>query len=139
MIRFVCARYREFRGQSRAVNCAEYNFRKHNFHNDHQNSCGKSAINSIRKTWTKRALDVKYTCPFYFYIAYDDDGFFIVPGLGIKHHCYHNPLSILDNHDTFENNRHVSEGNEKMVADMGRGKLSPTQIQTAIFQSSGNL
>ena len=29
--------------------------------------------------------------------------------------------------------------NEKVVADMGRGILSGTQIQTAVFQSSGNL
>ena len=29
--------------------------------------------------------------------------------------------------------------NEKVVADMGRGILSGTQIQIAVFQSSGNL
>ena len=39
----------------------------------------------------------------------------------------------------FESRRQVSEKNEKLVADMGRGKLSATQIQTAVFQSSGNL
>ena len=39
----------------------------------------------------------------------------------------------------FESRHRGSEKNEKLVADMGRGKLSATQIQTAVFQSSGNL
>ena len=63
----------------------------------------------------------------------------MVPCLGNKDHCYHNPKSLLDDDDTFEQKQHVSQENKKMVADMGQGKLSATQIQTAIFQSSGKL
>ena len=33
----------------------------------------------------------------------------------------------------------LSVENEKSVANMGHGKLSSTQIQTAVFQSSRNL
>ena len=39
----------------------------------------------------------------------------------------------------FEPKRHASQENEKTVTNMAREKLSSKQIQTAIFQSSGNL
>ena len=37
----------------------------------------------------------------------------------------------------FESRQQISNESQKLVADMSRGK--PTQIQTAVFQSSGNL
>ena len=74
-IRFVCTRYRKFRGEPRSIDNPEYNFCSHNFHNDNQHSRGKARINSVRKTWTKQSFDIKHTCPFYFYVAFDEDVF----------------------------------------------------------------
>ena len=101
----------------------------------------KKGKNSICTTWTKRALDmlsihVHSTSTLR---TYNDDGFFVVPGLGNKYYCYHNPLSLLDNHDRFESKQYISEESEEIVTDMGQGKPSATQIQTSIFQSRGNL
>lgn len=140
MIRCVCCRYRKFRGNSRSVDDSEYNFRRHDFHNNQKNSRGKDGIHCQRKTWTKRALNLEHTCPFYFYnIAYDTKAFFVVPGLGVKKYFYHNQHLNTKITDMFESRRQLSVQNEKRVADMGRGKLSATQIQKANFQSSGNL
>ena len=58
-----------------------------------------------------------------------------VPGLGNKNHQYHNQQDRSTSVSNFESRRQISQTNEKLVADMGRGKLSPTQIQTAIFQA----
>ena len=63
----------------------------------------------------------------------------MVPGLGNKNHQYHNQQDQSTYGHTFESKRQISQNNEKIVADMGQGKLPPTQIQTAVFQSSGNL
>ena len=63
----------------------------------------------------------------------------MVPGLGNNNHFYHNQQDQATCGSTFESRRQLSEKNEKLVADLGHGKLSATQIQTAVFQSSGNL
>ena len=139
MIRFVCCRYHKFRGHTRAINNTEYNFCHHDYHNDHKNSRGKEGIHYQHNTWTKRAINLEHTCPFYFYAAFDSNVFFVVPGLGNKNHQYHNQQDQSTYGNTFESRRQISQKNEKIVADMGRGKLSHTQIQTAVFQSSGNL
>ena len=41
------------------------------------------------------------------------------------------------NENLFKSRWQIS--NEKLVADMGLGKLSAIQIQTAVFQRSGNI
>ena len=38
----------------------------------------------------------------------------------------------------FESKRHISQENEKLVANMGWDKISSTQIQTVIFHNSEN-
>ena len=38
----------------------------------------------------------------------------------------HHQNSRLNNHDIFESQRHLSQENEELVDDMGRGKLSAT-------------
>ena len=91
------------------------------------------------KIGLKEPINLKHTCPFYFYVAFDSKGFYVVPGLGIKNHLYHNQQDQSKCADVFESRRQLSEKNVKLVADMGRGKLSATQIQSAVFQSSGNL
>ena len=68
MIRFVCCRYRKFRGNTRAIGNNEFSFRHHDYHNDKKNSRGIEGIHCQRKTWTKRAINLKHTCPFYFYV-----------------------------------------------------------------------
>ena len=65
--------------------------------------------------------------------------FFIVPGLGLKRHSYHNQKPLSENNTSYEMNKQLSSENEKFVANMDLGKLSSTQIQTAVFQSSGDL
>ena len=42
--------YRKFRYKSRTEDCPELIFRKHDFHNDNDNSLGKSGINYVQKT-----------------------------------------------------------------------------------------
>ena len=84
MIRFVCTRYRKFRGNTRSMDNDQYNFRQHDYHNDNKYSRGRDGIHYQRKTWTKRAINLEHTCPFYFYVAFDSKGFFVVPGLGNK-------------------------------------------------------
>ena len=41
MVRFVCTRYRKFRGSTRCVDNSDYNFRNHDFHNDKKIVVGK--------------------------------------------------------------------------------------------------
>ena len=76
--------------------------------------------------WTKLALDVWWY-------------FFVVPGLGYKYNCNYNPKWLIHNDNKSESKIHVSQENEKMVANIGWGKPSKTKIQTAIFPRSGNL
>ena len=90
MIRFVCSRYRKFRGNTRSINDDQFNFRQHDYHNDQKYSRGRDGIHCQRKTWTKRAIILEHTYPFYFYVAFDSKDFFVVPGLGNKNHLYHN-------------------------------------------------
>ena len=71
MIRFVCCRYHKFRGHTRAINNTDYNFHHHDYHNDNKNSRGKEGVHCQLKTWTKRAIKIEHTCPFYFYVAFD--------------------------------------------------------------------
>ena len=84
MIRFVCCRYRKFRGNTRSVDDSEYNFRRHDFHNNKKNSRGKEGVHCQRKTWAKRAMNLEHTCPFYFYIAYDTKGFLLFQAWVLK-------------------------------------------------------
>ena len=115
----MCIRCRKFRGESQCMDSSGNNFHKNNFHNDHQNSCGKTGITSVRKTWTKYTFDINITCQFYVNIGYDEDVFYVVPDLITnKNHCYRDHISLLDNHDTFESNRHLSQDNEKKIADI---------------------
>ena len=69
----------------------------------------------------------------------DSKGFYVVPGLGTKKHSYRGYQSSTKNCDLFESRYQILNDNDKLVADMGRGKLSATQIQTTVFWSSVNL
>ena len=75
MIWFVCTRYRNFRGNIRSIDDDQFNFRQYDYHNDQKHSRGRDGIHFQRKTWTKRAIILKHTCPFYFYIALDSKDF----------------------------------------------------------------
>ena len=52
-----------------------------------KNSCGKDVIHCQTKTWTKRDINLKHTCPFYSYISFDSIVFIVVPDLGKKTIC----------------------------------------------------
>ena len=52
-----------------------------------KNSHGKEGVHSQRKTWTKRAINLKDTCPFYFYIAYDCDVLLLCLDLVLRNIC----------------------------------------------------
>ena len=77
-IRFVCARYRKLRGNTRSMDNSEYNFCHHDFHKNQNYSWDKEGIHCQRRTWTKRSITLKHTCPFYLYIAFDSQH---------THHC----------------------------------------------------
>ena len=64
MIRFVCSRYRKFRGKTRSIDDDQFNFRQHDYRNDQKHSRGRDGIHCQRKTWTKRAIILEHTCPF---------------------------------------------------------------------------
>ena len=109
MIRFVCTRYRKFRGNTRSMDNDQYNFRQHDYHNDNKYSCGRDGIHYQRKTWTKRAINLGHTCPFYFYVAFDSKGFLSFQVLEIKNICtiinkiqvkVESSLNLEDNYQT---------------------------------------
>ena len=91
-----------------SIDSNECNFCQHDFHSDKKNSRGKDGIHCKQKNWTKRAIDLKHTCPFYCYIA--------------------NRQLKSKNGNLFESRLQISNENEKLVANMGRGKLPAIQI-----------
>ena len=110
MIRFVCSRYRKFRGNTRSMDGDKFNFYQYDYPDDQKYSRGRDGIHCQRKTWTKRAINLEYTCLFYFYVAFDSKGFFVVPGLGNKKkHLYHNQQHATKRRIFFESRHQVSK------------------------------
>ena len=84
MIRFVCSRYRKFRGNTRSIDDDQVNFHQHDYHNDQKHSHGRDGIHYQRKTWTKRTIILEHTCSFYFYVAFDSKDFLLFQAMATK-------------------------------------------------------
>ena len=73
---------------------------------------------------------------FFFYIDFDDYGFYVVPGLGTRDHSHHSPL----NKATGETMQDELEENEHgLIKDMAEGQAPDAQIQNTVFNKTGKL
>lgn len=64
--------------------------------NDRRNSRGPEGIKMCRRTSSKRPLDASHVCKYKFFVHYDINGFYVVPGIGNTSHRHHSKLGPED-------------------------------------------
>ena len=72
----------------------------------------------------------------FFYVNFDDYGFYIVPGLGTRYHSHHSPLNKAPGETTIDE---LQENEHGLIRDMGDGQAPETQIQNIVFNKTGKL
>ena len=132
--RFSCQKYMIHKGGIRDL-IGNREFRRYTFRNDRKNQREKGR-QKCRRGYSGRSITSQTRCKFFFYINFDDYGFYIEPGYGNKYHSHHSPLnkaSGVSGKDGLE-----VEDNE-LISDMADGQAPDAQIQNVLFNKTGKL
>jgi len=91
--RFSCQRYVTYKKSQRNIT-GDSNFRKYTLHNDRKNQ-REQGRKKIRRGYSSRSITKETRCKFFFYINFDEYGFFVEPGIGNRYHTHHSPMNKL--------------------------------------------
>ena len=132
--RFSCQRYLVHKGFARNIT-GNHEFRRYTFHNDRKNQRTLGRKKS-RRSYSARSTTKETRCKFFFYINFDEYGFYVVPGLGTKHHCHHSPINkaVGSTHQD-----ELQDNEQSLIKDMADGQAADAQIQNIVFNKTGKL
>ena len=131
--RLSCQRYLVHKGFARNIT-GNHEFCRYTFHNNQKNQRTLGRKKS-RRSYSARSTTKATRCNF-FYINFDEYGFYVVPGLGTRYHCHHSPINkaVGSTHqDKLEDNE------QSLIKDMADGQAADAQIQNIVFNKTGKL
>ena len=74
---------------------------------------------------------------YFFYIDYDDYGFYVEPRIGNRNHTHHSPLN---RHSQGKTKSGIDDDDdENFINDMADGQAKDAQIQNSVFNKTGKL
>ena len=91
---------------------------------------------SKRLFYSGRSITTQTRCNFFFYINFDNYGFYIEPGYGNKYHSHHFPLNKASG-VCGKDDLQVEEN--ELINDMADGQAPDAQIQNVLFNKTGKL
>ena len=89
--RFSCQKYMIHKGGVRDL-IGNKDFRKYTFRNDRKNQ-RELGWKKCRRSYSGRSITSQTRCKFFFYINFDNYGFYVEPGYDNKYHSHHFPLN----------------------------------------------
>ena len=132
--RFSCQKYMIHKGGVRDL-IGNKDFRRYTYRNDRKNQ-RELGRKKRRRSYSGISITSQTRCKFFFYINFDNYGFYVQPGYGNKYHSHHFPLnkangiSKTGDLDTEENG---------LISDMADGQAPYAQIQNVLFNKTGKL
>ena len=132
--RFSCQKYMVHKGFARNIT-GDHDFRRYTLHNDRKNqrTLGRK---KCRRSYSSRSTTKATRCKFFFYLDFDEYGFYVVPGLGTRHHSHHSPLNRAGGETT---HNELQEKEHGLITDMAEGQAPDAQIQNTVFNKTGKL
>ena len=94
------------------------------------------AEKKCRRSYSSRSSTKATRCKFFFYIDFDEYGFYVVPGLGTRYHTHHSPLNKAAGETT---QAEIEVDEHDLITDMADGQAPDAQIQNTVFNKTGKL
>ena len=131
--KFSCQRYMIHKGFARNIT-GDHDFCWYTLHNDCKNTrlLGRK---KCRRSYSSRSSCKATRCNF-FYVDFDDHGFYIFPGLVTRYHSHHSPISKASGETTQDE---LQENEHGLITDMVDGQAPDAQIQNTVFNKTGKL
>ena len=89
-----------------------------------------------RRSYFLKSIHKECRYIFFFYIDYDDYGFYVEPGIGNRNHTHHSPLN---QHSQEKSKSGIDNDDENFINDMADGQAKDAQIQNIVFNKTGKL
>ena len=121
-----------YKGQRKYINGVK-DYRRYTLHNDCKNQRSQD-WKKCRRSYSSKSIHKECRCRF-FYIDYDDYGFYVEPGIGNRNHTHHSPL----NQHSQGKNKSAIDDDEYFINDMADGQTKDAQIQNIVFNKIGKL
>ena len=131
---FSCQKYMIHKGGIRDI-IGNEDFRKYAFHNDCKNQREKGR-KKCQRGYSGRSTTTQTRCKIFFYINFDDHGFYIEPGYGNKYHSHHFPINNATGVSSKDN---LKVQKNELINDMADGQAPDAQIQNVLFNKTGKL
>ena len=121
--RFSCQRYSVYKGSKKDIT-GNREYRRYTLHNDRKNQRSQGR-KKCRRSYSSKSVTKDCRCKFFFYIDFDEHGFFVEPGIGNWNHTDHPPL----NRNSPEKRKDQIDDNDKsLIDDMADGQAKDAQI-----------
>ena len=132
--RISCQRYSVYKGTKKDITDGN-EYCRYTLHNDckNQRSQGRK---KCRRSYSSKSTNNECRCKYFFYIDYDEYGFYVEPGIGNRNHTHHTPLN---RHPQGKTKNDIDDEEENLINDMAEGQAQDSQIQNIVFNKTGKL
>ena len=129
--RISCQRYSLYKGTKKNIT-DQKEYQRYTLHNDRKNQRSQGRKKCRRSNSSK---STNKECR-YFFIDYDEYGFYVEPGIGNRNHTHHTPLN---RHWQGKTRDDIDDDEENLINDMAEGQAQDSQIQNIVFNKTGKL
>ena len=109
-------------------------YRKSSYHQNRKNGRGPDGKKMSRRTSTIKPSLIANTCKYSFFVHFDDNGFYVINGIG---NTNHNSNPMLGQKETQVPVRLLQEVDTQFISDMGNGAASGSIIRNILFVKTG--
>ena len=131
--KFCCAHSRRYVSQQKSKTLSTP-YRKSTYYQNRKNGRGPDGPKMSKRTSTIKPSLIANTCKYSFFVHFDDNGFYVINGIGNTNHNSH---PILGQKEIQVPVRLLQEVDTQFISDMGNGAASGSVIRNILFVKTG--